>query len=211
MYCRPAGILRNFIFVHTRAKVSLRFFVVAGVVPCRDACVLPSLDECRRRSRSETSPTYPAFPTIPLCVINKFLASPTSAPQSTANASQTAHSPLAAREKLIMKLSCLNACSRAPVRALGVPSPARGARCVHVRAVNGTYNHIVPNMPYIQDVLEVFPDEGVANMDEAMVRAWDCRGGAVHPSGGWRRCRRPPTALRRIAHIATLSAVARAC
>lgn len=36
-------------------------------------------------------------------------------------------------------------------------------------AVDGMYNHIVPNFDYINQVLEAFPEDAVANPDEARV------------------------------------------
>jgi hypothetical protein len=45
--------------------------------------------------------------------------------------------------------------------------PTRQAhRC---NAVDGQYNHIVPNFDYINAVLEAFPEQAVANPDEARV------------------------------------------
>ena len=41
---------------------------------------------------------------------------------------------------------------------------------VRAHAVEGMYNHIVPNMDYVNQVIEAFPDDAVANPDEARVR-----------------------------------------
>ena len=40
-----------------------------------------------------------------------------------------------------------------------------------MRAVAGEYNPIVPNFDFINPVLEAFPEEGVANVEEARVRS----------------------------------------
>lgn len=45
--------------------------------------------------------------------------------------------------------------------------PARESpRC---KAVDGQYNHIVPNFDYINEVIKAFPEDAVANPDEARV------------------------------------------
>ena len=45
---------------------------------------------------------------------------------------------------------------------------------VRAHAVDGMYNHIVPNMDYVDEVTKAFPDAAVANPDEARVRAYHC-------------------------------------
>lgn len=45
------------------------------------------------------------------------------------------------------------------------------ARPVRAKAVDGMYNHIVPNFDYINAVIDAFPDDAVANPDEARVRS----------------------------------------
>jgi hypothetical protein len=45
-----------------------------------------------------------------------------------------------------------------------------GRQAQRCRAVDGQYNHIVPNFDYINAVLDAFPEEAVANPDEARVR-----------------------------------------
>lgn len=49
---------------------------------------------------------------------------------------------------------------------------------VRANAVDGMYNHIVPNMDYVNQVVEAFPDAAVANPDEARVRFRHC----CHPT-----------------------------
>lgn len=45
---------------------------------------------------------------------------------------------------------------------------------VRAHAVDGMYNHIVPNMDYVNKVVDAFPDAAVANPDEARVRNQQC-------------------------------------
>ena len=40
-----------------------------------------------------------------------------------------------------------------------------------MRAVEGEYNASVPNMQFVRAVIESFPEEGVANVEEARVRS----------------------------------------
>lgn len=63
--------------------------------------------------------------------------------------------------------------ARAPAAAprRGARPPARG-RTLRARAtIDGQYNPIVPNLPYINAVIDAFPEAAVATPDEARVRA----------------------------------------
>lgn len=62
-------------------------------------------------------------------------------------------------------------------RCAGSQRLSRPARVSRVcKAVEGQYNHIVPNFDYINAVLDAFPEDAVANPDEARVRSWPSRG-----------------------------------
>jgi hypothetical protein len=59
-----------------------------------------------------------------------------------------------------------SALTRISLRRLAPPNRCQRLR---VRAVEGQYNHIVPNFDYINAVLDAFPEGAVANPDEARV------------------------------------------
>ena len=59
---------------------------------------------------------------------------------------------------------------RGVMRRCGAQHRASHARqSQRCKAVDGMYNHIVPNFDYINQVLEAFPEDAVANPDEARV------------------------------------------
>lgn len=53
----------------------------------------------------------------------------------------------------------------------GRPSRLAGSTCrrVHAKGVSGIYNHVKPNQDFIDQVIRAFPEDAVANPDEARV------------------------------------------
>lgn len=73
----------------------------------------------------------------------------------------------------------------APVVSHRRPTRAPRSRRLRVRAVDGEYNANVPNLDFVNQVLKVFPEEGVANVDEARVRHLAAQ---LRAEVGWLRC-----------------------